>query len=91
MKESLGMLEIGERKKYLGLPMCLRRSKREIFDLLRQRVWSRANGWKEKLISQARREILMKSVLQAILSYATRVFKLPVTFCEDIRSIMSRF
>ena len=48
-------------------------------------------GWKEKLLSQAGREILIKAVVQAIPAYTMNCFKLPVNLCKDIEAITRRF
>ena len=48
-------------------------------------------GWKEKLLSQARREILIKMVVQAIPTYTMSCFKLPIGLCSEIESLIRRF
>lgn len=48
-------------------------------------------GWKEKFLSQAVKEILIKAVIQAIPTYSMSVFQLPKTLCRDLNSIMSKF
>ncbi|KAL0458971.1 UNVERIFIED_CONTAM: hypothetical protein Slati_0524300 [Sesamum latifolium] len=56
-------------EKYLGLPYVVGRKKKDLFQSLRDRVRSRVDGWKEKLLSQAGKEILIKAILQATPSY----------------------
>ena len=60
---------------YFGLLALVGRNKRASFDQLKQKVWKRLQGWEEKLLSQARREVLIKSVIQAIPKYAMSCFK----------------
>ena len=60
IKVSLGMSEMGEENKYLGLPLFLGRSKKDVLELIKKKVWNKVNGWKEKLLSQAGREVLIK-------------------------------
>lgn len=36
--------------KYLGLPVYVGQSKQNIFSYLKDRVWNRIQGWKEKLL-----------------------------------------
>jgi hypothetical protein len=49
------------------------------------------NGWKEKFLSHAGKEVLIKAVLQAIPTYTMSVFKLPITLCREINSLFSKF
>jgi len=64
-------------EKYLGLPALIGRSRVSTFNGIKGRIWNRINGWKEKFISHARKEILLKSVIQAIPTYTMSVFCLP--------------
>ena len=48
-------------------------------------------GWKEQLLSQAGREVLLKAVVQAIPTFAMSYFKLPVTLCNDIEQLIRKF
>lgn len=54
--------------KYLGLPTIIGR--KDIFTNIVDKAQGKLKGWKEKMISQAGREILLKAVIQAIPSYA---------------------
>ena len=47
----------------------------------------RLQGWKEKLLSQAGREVLIKAVIQAIPTYAMSCFKFPMRLCDEISSM----
>ena len=48
-------------------------------------------GWKEKTISKAGRETLIKSVAQAIPSYSMSIFEIPRRVCEDINSALAKY
>ena len=48
-------------------------------------------GWEEKLLSQARREILIKAVVQPIPTYSISCFKLPLGLCNDLENLIRRF
>lgn len=78
-------------ERYLGLPTLAGRGKILLFKSVRDRVWKKINGWKEKLLSQAGKEILLKAVVQAILAYSMSVFKLPKTLCRDLSSTCAKF
>lgn len=53
-------------EKYLDLPMVGGNSKVNTFRDLQEKITKRVMGWKEKFISKAGREILIKIVTQAI-------------------------
>jgi hypothetical protein len=78
-------------EKYLGLPALIGRSRISAFTDIKGKIWERINGWQEKFLSQAGKEILLKAVVQAIPTYTMSVFLLPKTLCNDINSMMSRF
>ncbi|KAL3819736.1 hypothetical protein ACJIZ3_005641 [Penstemon smallii] len=77
--------------KYLGLPMITGKSKKAVFGYIRDRIWERVEGWKEKILSLAGKEILIKAVLQAIPTYVMGCFKLPKTFIHEIESIIANY
>ena len=78
-------------EKYLGLPMIGGKSKVETFKELQKRITKRVIGWKEKYISKAGREVLLKAVAQAISTYSTSLFRISKKVCESINSAMSNY
>jgi hypothetical protein len=78
-------------EKYLGLPSLIGKSRMEAFVGIKNKIWERLNGWKEKILSQAGKEVLLKAVIQAIPTYTMSVFQLPKKLCSDINSMMSKF
>ncbi|GAA0163890.1 hypothetical protein LIER_39678 [Lithospermum erythrorhizon] len=84
----LGMKEVRDQDKYLGLPSHIGRTKKEIFPYIVGRVEERPRGWKGKLLSQAGKEILIKSVLSAIPNYVMNCFKLPLGIIDNLNSSM---
>ncbi|XP_050217409.1 uncharacterized protein LOC126668246 [Mercurialis annua] len=77
--------------RYLGLPTFVGRSKREIFNIFLERVWKKLSSWKEKTLSKAAKEVLLKSVIQAIPTYTMSVFKMPLNICSEFQSLMAKF
>jgi hypothetical protein len=75
----MGVTNTNSMEKYLGLPPMIGRSKRAAFEDIKTRVWKRVQGWKEKLLSQAGREVLVKAVLQSIPTYTMSCFKIPTS------------
>ncbi|XP_043815337.1 uncharacterized protein LOC122724442 [Manihot esculenta] len=76
---------------YLGLPSLIGRSKKQIFSFLRDRIWKRISSWSNRFLSRAGREVLIKSVLQAIPTYCMNVFLLPVSTCRQLQVMMNKF
>jgi hypothetical protein len=58
---------------------------------LKIEFWRRLQGWKEKLLSQAGREVLIKAVIQAIPTYAMSCFKFLASFCAELSAMATRF
>ena len=48
-------------------------------------------GWKEKLLSQASKEVMIKAVVQSILTYSMSVFRLPIGLFKDIEAMIQKF
>uniref|UniRef100_A0A453KYM4 Reverse transcriptase domain-containing protein n=2 Tax=Aegilops tauschii subsp. strangulata TaxID=200361 RepID=A0A453KYM4_AEGTS len=77
--------------KYLGLPCYIGKSKSKAFEYIKERVWKRIQGGKEKMLSKAGKEILIKAVAQAIPVYAMACFDLTKYLCDDISSMIGKF
>jgi len=67
------------------------KGKRKAFNRVKDQLGRKIAGWKEKLPSSARREILIKAVAQAIPTYTMSCFKLLDSLCKELNSIMSAF
>lgn len=78
-------------RKYLGLPFLTSRSKHVLFSDAKDKVREKLSRWKEKLLTEAGKEILTRSVIQAIASYAIQCFKLPKNLCDDILKMVRNF
>lgn len=67
------------------------KSKVNTFKDLQERITNKVMGWKEKFISKARRETLIKTVAQAILTYSMDIFKIPKVLCDTINSTLAKY
>lgn len=54
---------------------------------MRDRVLAKVQGWKQKVLMPVGREVLNKSIAQAIPSYPMMCFMFPTTLCKKISSI----
>ena len=73
-----------KQSKYLGLPMVIGRTKRQVFSYIKERVIKRLSNWKEKLLSNAGKEVLLKSVVLALPTYVMSYCRLPKGLCVDL-------
>ena len=78
-------------EKYLGLPSDVGRSKNGTFKYLKDRIWKQVQGWIEQILSAAGKEVLIKSVAQAIPTFSMSCFKLPRGLCLKINSLLRSF
>ncbi|KAL5541901.1 hypothetical protein UlMin_009611 [Ulmus minor] len=87
----LGIPRVRCHEKYLGLPCFTGKNKQGIFSSIKDRVWNKLCGWKSKLLSAGGREILSKTVIQAIPSYAMNLFKLPISLINELHRLCAQF
>ena len=91
IKQRFGAQVIGQHEKYLGLPSLVGRKRRNTFNDIKEKLVKKLARWKEKLLSKASNEILIKAVAQAIPTYIMSCFKLPDTLCEELTSMIRNF
>ena len=66
IKNRFGAEIIRQHKKYLELPSLVGKNKCNTFHQLIERLDNKLSGWKEKLLSNAGNEILIKTVAQVV-------------------------
>jgi hypothetical protein len=76
---------------YLGLPSMIGRKKKNVFAFIKDRIWKRINSWRGRSLSRAGKEVMIKSVLQAIPSYVMSVYLIPDSTIKDIERMMNSF
>ena len=76
---------------YLGLPSSIGRNKYVVFRSIRDRVWQRLQGWNKKMLSRACKEILLKTIAQAMPNYAMNIYLLPIDLCRELERMMNSF
>ncbi|KAJ1417130.1 hypothetical protein SESBI_16817 [Sesbania bispinosa] len=55
------------------------------------KVKAKLDGWKETLLNQGGKEVLIKVVIQAIPVYAMSIVKFPATFYKKLGALVARF
>ena len=91
IKQRFGAQVIGQHEKYLGLLSLVRRKRQNTFNDIKEKLVKKLVGWKEKLLSKASNEVLIKAVAQTIPTYIMSCFKLPDTLCEELMSMIRNF
>jgi hypothetical protein len=81
---------VGE-SKYLGLPTTEGRMNKERIKMTKEKLVKRCSGWAKKHMSSAAKEVLVKSVAQAIPTYIMGVFKLSLNLCEELNQVIRKF
>lgn len=83
---------IQQHKEYLGLPSFVgRNKKKKNFKELKEKLAKKLVGWKENLLSKAKKEVLIKAIAQAISTYTMSCFKIPETFCDEMTTLIRNF
>nr|XP_027071881.1 uncharacterized protein LOC113696703 [Coffea arabica] len=87
----LGSIQPVSQGKYLGLPMVITRTKKQLFGYIKDNIKRRMQSWKNKLLSSAGKEILIKAISMTMPTYTMFCFKLPCRLCKEISSMLSNF
>jgi hypothetical protein len=67
------------------------RSRTKTFEYLKDRMWKKIQGWIERMLSKAGKDILIKACAQAIPTFAMSCFDLTKTLCEQMGSMICRY
>ena len=86
-----GAQVIRQHEKYLGLPSLVGRNKKNTFKEVKTKLANKLAGWKEKLLSTAGKEFLIKAVAQAIPTYTISCFKISNSLCDEMTSVIRNF
>lgn len=76
---------------YLGIPAEWGRSKTQSLAWIKEKLLNKIQGWKSLLLNQAGKEVLIKSVLQAVPTYAMSLLKFPKGFYADLCAKIANF
>jgi ribonuclease HI len=91
LKEVVGIGCEALSERYLGLPTVVGRSRNGAFKYLTESSRGKVRGWKGQGMSKKGKEILVKSVLQAVPTYPMGCFQLTKGQCGQLSSVASRF
>ena len=91
IQNTLGIFSEGGAGTYLGLHECFSGSKVKLLSYIQDKMKGGMSAWYTKFLSQAGKEIILKSVALAMLIHAMSCFKLPKTTCKNLTSAMANF
>ena len=91
VQNMLGAQVFQDYEQYLRLPMIVGKSKTNTFKGVKEKITNKVTRWKEKFISQAGREILIKTIAQAVPTYTMSIFKILKQIYEDINSVLAQY
>lgn len=89
LEQLIGVKAVERHEKYL--PIFVGRTKTQVFSFVQDRIWKKLKGWKEKALSRAGTEVLIKSIIHAIPTFVMGLFLLPTTLCSHIEKMVNRF
>ncbi|WJX92273.1 hypothetical protein P8452_73938 [Trifolium repens] len=87
----MGVKQVMGTSTYLGLPSMVGRSKKATFGFIKDRIWKKINSWRGRALSKAGKDVMIKSVLQAIPSYIMSVYLIPDSIISDIERMLNSF
>ncbi|XP_019163599.1 PREDICTED: uncharacterized protein LOC109159940 [Ipomoea nil] len=88
---SLGVGQADDFGKYLGLPSVVGRNRSVVFAYVEQKLRQRFGSWNKRLLFKAGKEVLLKSVAQAMPAYTMSIYLLPMTLCNALERLMNRY
>ena len=94
IRQMCGILEVpatDNHGTYLGLPSQIGRKNSVVFNFIKKKVWQRLQGWSQKFLSRARKEIMLKTVAQVIPNYAMNIYLLPLDLCKELEIMMNSY
>lgn len=89
--DTLGIGNEALAEKYLGLPTALGRSGKEAFEYMPTKIKGLVGSWSGKEASCAGREVLLKSKVQAILTYPMSCFLIPKSTCKKMKTTIANY
>jgi hypothetical protein len=91
VKKILMVENSAHEEKYLGLPIPEKRIDKGKFKTTKERLSKKFTNWAERYMLVSAKEVLIKSVAQAIPTYAMGVFKLPATLGKQMTRMIKCF
>lgn len=92
LKQLLSVMVVESFDKYLDIPTIIGKLKMHILNFVKESVWKKHKGWKEKSISREGWEVFIKAAAHAIHSYVMMTcFLLSDGLCDQFEGKVSKF
>lgn len=75
----------------MGLRTLVESNRSNTFHELKEKLNKKLVRWKEKMLLKTSKEVFIKAVAQAILTYTMSCFKIPNSLCDDLTSLIRNF
>ncbi|KAL4367841.1 hypothetical protein GQ457_05G021960 [Hibiscus cannabinus] len=85
--EALGVQEVSDPGIYLGVPLLIGKNKYAAFGRYRDKLDARVSKWSNLLLSFSGREVLIKSIAEALPQYVMSCYLLPCSLVEETSHI----
>lgn len=88
LMEIIGLKKAKLDSKYLGLPLFNQRSKKKNFQDIKEKILDTVAQWKAKVLSQARRTIIIRTIASIMPMYQMSSYLLTKEFCKEMDAKM---
>lgn len=88
---TLGVSQMGRDMLYLDVPLPFGRVKNPLFNYLVNRMHKKSVSWKDTILSKSGKMIMLKSVLQCLLTFVMSCLKITVGICHKLNTILKGF
>lgn len=87
----LGVNDELKDSKYSGHPSLIGRSKKSVFNFVKEKIWSKVNDWNHMNLSKAGKSVIVKNVTLYIPSYSMSCFLLSKLMCLEIERMLNGY
>ncbi|KAL0434667.1 UNVERIFIED_CONTAM: hypothetical protein Sradi_0174600 [Sesamum radiatum] len=91
LAEVLGVQIVEKHEKYLGLPIDVGRSKRAVFQYIKERTWTKLLSWQCLNLLQVSHMVFLHSVIQLMPTLVMGCLLLPLSTWYEIEGMMADF
>lgn len=91
IKDKWGLKSLKVNQAYLGNSLVMNKNLTKELSKVKDRVQRRLEGWQSKLLSNAGKATLIRSVVMSTPVYTMSTFRIPKSVCESLESMVRRF